>query len=148
MALMRDYGGDFELPPEGRHIACLVRFVDIGLQPGKFGASRNAELAFEIDGETTADGRPMLAFKRIFNLSNRSKNFREIVRALSNMHDISGVNTSRSRRKMVRNRHRTRHHRRRVRICECRVPPLQGQGAHARTGVGTRVPQSSPRRIS
>jgi hypothetical protein len=35
----------------------------------------------------------MLAFKRIFNLSNRSKNFREIVRALSNMHDISGVNT-------------------------------------------------------
>ena len=83
MALMRDYGGDFELPPEGRHVACLVRFVDLGLQPGKFGSSRNAELAFEIDGETTADGRPMLAFKRIFNLSNRSKNFREIVRALS-----------------------------------------------------------------
>ena len=93
MALMRDYGGDFELPPEGRHVACLVRFVDIGLQPGKFGASRNAELAFEIDGETTADGWPMLAFKRIFNLSSRSKNFREIVRALSNTHDISGVNT-------------------------------------------------------
>ena len=94
MALMRDYGGDFELPPEGRHVACLVRFVDLGLQPGKFGSSRSAELAFEIDGETTADGRPMLAFKRIFNLSNRSKNFREIVRALSNMHDISGINTS------------------------------------------------------
>jgi hypothetical protein len=94
MALMSEYGSDFELPPEGRHVAALVRFVDIGLQPGKFGVSRNAELAFEIDGETTADGRPMLAFKRIFNLSNRSKNFREVVRALSNMHDISGVNTA------------------------------------------------------
>jgi hypothetical protein len=93
MALMSEYGDDFELPPEGRHVACLVRFVDTGLQPGKFGASRNAELAFEIDGSTSANGRPMLAFKRIFNLSNRSKNFREVVRALSNMHDISGVNT-------------------------------------------------------
>jgi hypothetical protein len=94
MALMSEYGGDFELPREGRHVAALVRFVDTGLQPGKFGSSRNAEFAFEIDGETTADGRPMLAFKRIFNLSNRSRNFREVVRALSNMHDISGVNTS------------------------------------------------------
>jgi hypothetical protein len=93
MALMSQYSNDFELPPEGRHVAALVRFVDTGLQPGKFGPSRNAELAFEIDGVTTADGQPMLAFKRIFNLSNRSKNFREIVRALSNMHDISGVDT-------------------------------------------------------
>jgi hypothetical protein len=94
MALMSQYGGDFELPPEGRHIAALVRFVDLGAQPGKFGVSRNAELAFELEGEETADGQAMLAFKRIFNLSNRSKNFREIVRALSNQHDISGVNTS------------------------------------------------------
>jgi hypothetical protein len=93
MALITEYGSDFELPPEGRHVAALVRFVDTGLQPGKFGASRQAELAFEIDGTTTADGLPMLAFKRIFNLSNRSKNFREVVRALSNMHDISGVDT-------------------------------------------------------
>jgi hypothetical protein len=93
MALMSEYGNDFELPPEGRHVAALVRFVDTGLQPGKFGASRQAELAFEIDGVTTADGRPMLAFKRVFNLSNRSRNFREVVRALSNMHDISTVNT-------------------------------------------------------
>jgi hypothetical protein len=93
MALMTEYGGDFELPPEGRHVAALVRFVDIGLQPGKFGSSRNAELAFEIDGMTTGDGQPMLAFKRIFNLSNRSKNFREVVRALSNMHDISDIDT-------------------------------------------------------
>ncbi|MGC2221499.1 MAG: hypothetical protein WA624_03565 [Methylocella sp.] len=94
MALITEYGGDFELPPEGRHTACLVRFVDIGLQPNSFGSrSRNADLAFEIEDEMTADGRPVLAFKRLFNLSNRSKNFREVVRALSNMHDISGVNT-------------------------------------------------------
>jgi hypothetical protein len=93
MALITEYGGDFELPPEGRHVAALVRFVDTGLQPGKFGASRQAELAFEIDGMTTADGQPMLAFKRIFNLSNRSRNFRDTVRAISNVHDISGVNT-------------------------------------------------------
>ena len=93
MALMSEYGGDFELPPEGRHVACLVRFVDIGIQPGKFGSSRNAELVFELEGETTSSGHPMLAYKRIFNLSNRSKNFREVVRAVSNLHDISGVNT-------------------------------------------------------
>jgi len=93
MALVTEYGSDFELPPEGRHVAALTRFVDLGAQPGKFGVSRQAELAFELEGITTGDGMPMLAFKRIFNLSNRSKNFREIVRALSNMHDISGVNT-------------------------------------------------------
>lgn len=93
MALMSEYGGDFELPPEGRHVACLVQFVDIGLQPGKFGSSHHAELAFELEGATTKNGDPMLAFKRVFNLSNRSKNFREVVRALSNMHNISDINT-------------------------------------------------------
>lgn len=126
MALMRDYGGDFELPPEGRHVACLVRFVDIGLQPGKFGASRNAELAFEIDGETTADGWPMLAFKRIFNLSSRSKNFREIVRALSNTHDIFRRQYQGPRREMVRSRHRACDDRGRHRVRERRVPGAQG----------------------
>ena len=101
LALITEYGSDFELPPEGRHTAALVRFVDTGLQSGKFGSSRNAELAFEIDGMTTADGQPMLAFKRIFNLSNRSKNFREVVRALSNMHDISGHRYQRPYRKTL-----------------------------------------------
>jgi hypothetical protein len=93
MALITEYGSDFELPPEGKHVACLVRFVDTGMQPGRFGTSRNAELAFELEGEETADGQTMLAFKRIFNFSNRSKNFREVVRAISNVHDISGVDT-------------------------------------------------------
>jgi hypothetical protein len=93
MAQMNEYGGNYELPPEGKHVGCLVRFIDLGIQPGKFGASRQADLAFELGGETTDDGLPMLAFKRIFNLSNRSKNFRETVRAISNTHDISTINT-------------------------------------------------------
>jgi hypothetical protein len=135
MALMSDYGGDFELPPEGRHVAALVRFVDLGAQPGKFGVSRNAELAFEIEGEKTADGRPMLAFKRIFNLSNRSKNFREVVRALSNTHDISGVNTSDLLGKwceiVIEHVHRGR-----LRVREPGVPATQGKGAVNPSGIG------------
>jgi hypothetical protein len=136
MALITEYGGDFELPPEGRHVAALVRFVDTGLQPGKFGASRQAELAFEIDGMTTADGQPMLAFKRIFNLSNRSRNFRDTVRAISNVHDISGVNT----RDLVGKwcevviEHVTTEGR--LGIRECRVPAAQGEGAVNLAGVG------------
>jgi hypothetical protein len=71
----------------------LVRFVDVGEQQSRFGMSRQAELAFEIAGQKTADGQPMLCFKRIFNLSPRSKNFRDVVRALTGLHDIAQVNT-------------------------------------------------------
>jgi hypothetical protein len=94
MTLLSEYGGDFELPPEGKHSARLVKFVDMGAQPGKFGTSRQAELAFEIIGQTTEHGDPMLAFKRIFNLSPRSKNFRDVVRALTGLHDIAAVETA------------------------------------------------------
>jgi hypothetical protein len=83
---------DFELPPEGRHTGVLVRFVDIGVQTGKFGSSRQADLAFELAG-TGELNKPILAFKRVFNLSSRSKNFREVVRALTGLHDIGQVDT-------------------------------------------------------
>ena len=93
MAKLNELGGDSELPPEGKHPGTLIEFVDLGAQPGKFGASRQADAAFELVGETTADGKPVRAFKRIFNLSPRSKNFREMVRALTGLHDISAVDT-------------------------------------------------------
>jgi hypothetical protein len=83
---------DFELPPEGKHTGILVRFVDIGVQTGKFGSSRQADLAFELVG-TGELNKPVLAYKRVFNLSSRSKNFREVVRALTGLHDIGQVDT-------------------------------------------------------
>jgi hypothetical protein len=83
---------DFELPPEGRHIGTLVRFIDTGVQTGKFGSSRQADLAFELVG-TGELNKPVLAFKKVFNLSSRSKNFREVVRALTGLHDIGQVDT-------------------------------------------------------
>jgi hypothetical protein len=93
MAKLNELGGDFELPPEGKHPGTSVEFVDLGLQPGKFGPSRQADATFELIGETTADGKPMLAFKRVFNLSPRSKNFRDMVRSLTGLHNIADVDT-------------------------------------------------------
>jgi hypothetical protein len=93
MAKLNELGGDFQLPREGKHPGTLVEFVDLGSQPGKFGASRQADAAFELIGETTAEGKPMLCFKRIFNLSPRSKNFRELVRSLTGLHSIADVDT-------------------------------------------------------
>ena len=93
MAKLNELGGDFELPPEGKHPRTLVGFVDLGVQPGRFGLSRQADATFELVGEKTSDGQPMLASKRIFNLSPRSKNFRDAVRALTGLHDISSVDT-------------------------------------------------------
>src|ERR1700730_14059402 len=84
---------DFELPPEGKFPAALVRLIDIGVQPGKFGSSRQADAAFELIGVGTPEN-PVLAFKRIFNMSPRSKNFRDgVVRPLTGLHDISEVDT-------------------------------------------------------
>jgi hypothetical protein len=93
MATIDKYGSGFELPPEGKHAATLIRFVDLGEQPGKFGSQRQADLAFEIAGEITAEGRPLLAFMRVFNLSARSKKFRETIQALTNLRDIARVDT-------------------------------------------------------
>ena len=59
----------------------------------KFGASRQAHLTFELLDEKTADGKAILAHKRIFNLSARSKNFRDVLRALTGLHDVGTVET-------------------------------------------------------
>jgi hypothetical protein len=83
---------DFELPPEGRHVGVLVGFIDLGLQTGQFGSSRQANLTFELVDHGTPV-KPVLAFKRIFNLSTRSKKFLPVVRALTGLHDIRDVDT-------------------------------------------------------
>jgi hypothetical protein len=91
MASISEYGST-ELPPEGHALpAVLVGFVDLGLQEGKFGASRQAYLTFELLNEMTADGKPVRAHKRIFNLSAKSRNFRDALRALTGLHDVGSV---------------------------------------------------------
>jgi hypothetical protein len=94
MAKISEYSSDFELPPEGKHPARLIKFIDLGSQPSKFGASRQAQLVFQLIGQTLENGDPMCAFKYVFNLSPRSKNFRDIVRSLTGAHDISTVEVS------------------------------------------------------
>jgi hypothetical protein len=91
MALFSTYGEETNLPEPGRHVGALVKFIDEGNQSTRFGVSRQALLAYELLNQTTKDGKPVLAYQRIFNLSPRSKNLRETVRALSNAHDVSNV---------------------------------------------------------
>jgi hypothetical protein len=92
MTQLSKYSSDYELPPEGlTHPAVLVRLVDEGVIQSKFGQSRQCLMTFELCAERTLEDQPVLAFKRVFNMSTRSKNMREIVRALSGLHDVAQV---------------------------------------------------------
>lgn len=81
----------FPLAPEGPHTAVLVSWIDRGLQPGKFGARRQVGLKFELPDIETDDGEPMLVFTTVFNLSLRSKSFREMATALMQASDLGNT---------------------------------------------------------
>ena len=38
MAKLSELGGDFELPPEGKHPGVLTEFIDLEVQPGQIRA--------------------------------------------------------------------------------------------------------------
>lgn len=90
---MSEYGSD-DLPPEAHAApAVLVGFVDLGIQESKFGPSRQAVLTFELLEEKTSDGKAVLARKQFFNLSVKSKPFREALRALTGLHNVNNIET-------------------------------------------------------
>jgi hypothetical protein len=91
MARIDDYGNGISLPAEGTFEARLSSLIDVGLQPTKFGLSRQAKLAFELSGPTADAEKPVLAFKTIWNLSPRSDGFREIAKALTNRAELKGL---------------------------------------------------------
>jgi hypothetical protein len=82
---------DFELAPEGPHTAVLVSWIDRGFQQGKFGARRQAGSRFElVDAEKSGEG-PLVVFHTVFNLSLKSKVFREMATALMGTSDLKGM---------------------------------------------------------
>jgi hypothetical protein len=91
MAKLTEYGDTYEIADEGSYTATIVRFVDLGTQQTKYGASRMANVCFELADVTQSDGKPMLAFLTIFNFSARSKKLREFVRTVTGLHDVKDV---------------------------------------------------------
>src|ERR1700731_825374 len=86
-----DLTSDFELAPEGPHTAVLVYLVDRGIQQGKFAPKRQVGARFELVDAETDGGEPCLVFKTIFNLSLKSKGFREMAKALLAADDLTGI---------------------------------------------------------
>lgn len=86
-----DLTSDFEIAPEGPATATLVSWIDRGVQAGKFGSRRQAALRFELPDVETKNDEPCLVFATVFNLSLRSKNFREMAVALMGKDELKGT---------------------------------------------------------
>lgn len=88
-----DLKSDLFIPDEGAHVGVLVSWIDRGLQSGKFGPSRQVGLRFELPLVETPDATPCLLFTTVFNLSMRSKKFREMAVAImgGKTDDLRGV---------------------------------------------------------
>jgi hypothetical protein len=85
-----DLQSSFEPAPEGSHTAILVSLIDKGEQPGKFGAQRHALLRWVLPNVETETGETCIVFQRIWNLSLRSKAFREVVSGLMGDEPLAG----------------------------------------------------------
>lgn len=62
--IVKDNPSNFELPPEGTHIARCYQVIDLGEQQTSFGPKRKILVNFELPNELMADGRP-------FSVGNR-----------------------------------------------------------------------------
>ena len=71
-------------------MAVLDQFIDRGDQAGKFAPRRQAFLRWVLPDVETADGKPCYVFQTIWNLSLRSKAFREVVNALMGNEPLEG----------------------------------------------------------
>jgi hypothetical protein len=85
-----DLQRDYPIAPEGAHNAVLVSWIDRGLQQGRFGARRQVGLRLELPDIESESEEPVLVFHTIFNLSLRSKTFREMAVALMGTSDLAG----------------------------------------------------------
>ena len=81
---------EFEIAPEGPHIATLVKWTDRGMQEGKFGYSNpQVGIQFELPAIETKNGEPMLVFFTVWNalLTAKSKgkpSYHDMCNALMN----------------------------------------------------------------
>jgi hypothetical protein len=53
-------GGDFELAPEGNHVAVCYMVVDLGVQQTSFGEKHKILIGWELVNEPMKDGRPFV----------------------------------------------------------------------------------------
>jgi hypothetical protein len=69
-------GGDFELPPEGNHLAVCYRVIDLGTQKneyqGEVSYKRTVMIVWELPHEPMKDGRPF-SVSRFYNWSMNQK---------------------------------------------------------------------------
>jgi hypothetical protein len=85
-----DLTSSFEPAPEGPATGILTGFIDRGEQTGKFGPRRQAVLQWLLPDVETENGEPCRVFQTIWNLSMRSKAFREAVSGLMGAEPLAG----------------------------------------------------------
>jgi hypothetical protein len=79
------------MPAEGVYTARCASYIEVGLTETKFGVSYQSKMAFELCEPTKKAGQPVLVFKTIFNVSMRSQNFRDIIKAITHRAELSGL---------------------------------------------------------
>jgi hypothetical protein len=84
-----DLKSSFEPAPEGPAVGVLVAFIDRGEQSGKYAPRRQAMLHWALP-EVKTENEPCLVFQVIWNLSMRSKAFREVVAGLMGTEPLAG----------------------------------------------------------
>lgn len=63
--IVKDTGsGDFEMSPEGNHIAGCYMVVDLGIQQTQFGDKHKILIGWELCNELMSDGRPFVTSKQ------------------------------------------------------------------------------------
>ena len=72
-------GGNFTLAPEGTHVAVCVSVIDLGLQRSEAfnNEQEKVHIAWEIAGEKTDDGKPLLVSKRYTSSTNEKAALRK-----------------------------------------------------------------------
>lgn len=68
MKLPKNEGGDFELAPEGNHLAVCFKVIDLGTQEvewsGNIKQQRKVLIGWELPNETMKDGQPFVISRR------------------------------------------------------------------------------------
>jgi hypothetical protein len=85
-----DLASSFEPAPEGLATGILTAFIDRGEQAGKFGPRRQVVLHWLLPDVETESGTPAVVYQTVWNLSMKSKVFRETVAGLMGSEDLHG----------------------------------------------------------
>lgn len=63
LTLKKPEGGDFQMAPQGTHIARCYMVVDLGMQLTNFGSKHKIHVSWELPSELMEDGRPFVVGK-------------------------------------------------------------------------------------